>query len=481
MINTIEQTLSWDSETTLPYGAVAHRTAQYRFLGDYKNSFWQKPEMDTLLSSSLKDESLEPHEKRNVELINREFVRRQKLPASLLSERTAQAKQTHQIWRKAKEKNQFTMVIPDMKKLFNLNREYGTKLAEAFGMNDPFDAIVSTRDPGFSVSKISSLFEDNRNFLIPLIKQVQKKQERSDYSILKTKVDRATKEKLAAEVVKFYKYDSGSDTHARIGEVEHPLTIRCGPQDARITVKFEAWEKVVFSAAHEVGHAIHSFNVKDEWKLEPIGQYGSPSLGECNSRYTENKIGRSPEFWEYFFPKLNDITGGLAKDYTSDEFLQLLNRVVPGVSRMKADEVTYALHIIIRFELEQELFSDKLTIEELPQAWNERYDKYLGITPQTDTEGLMQDLHWYNVYWGYFQGYALGDIMGTQLHHTMEKQNPEWKEAARSGDYSPVYNFFVDNVYSVGALYDPMQLVEKVTGEPLTNKYLQNYLKAKYT
>ena len=481
MIASLEGVLNWDSETTLPYNAVEHRTKQVMFLNDLKQKSWGSPDFAKLLETSLKDESLDYFQKRNLELINREFLRRQKLPPDLMSKLMGQSKKTNEIWKRAKSKNQFSMVLPDLEVLFDLNNQVAVKLAELYGLDDPYDALISTRDYGFSVSKISSIFNENRNFLVPMVKKLTEKSETLDTRFLSREISKKQKQRLAERTVEFFTYKSNSDEHAAIGEVEHPLTIACGPRDVRVTVKYEKWEKVLFSASHEVGHGIHRWNYNPEWEGLPVNSYSWPSLGECNSRYTENKIGKSREFWEHYYPTFQEITKGRFADIGLDQFYQVINRVEPGISRMKADEVTYGLHIIIRFEIERELFAGKVELKDLPQVWNDKYEEYLGVQPPDDTVGVMQDLHWYNVYWAYFQGYALGDVMGSQLHNHMVTQYPEWSDSIRNGDYSPVYDYFVEHIYSVGAMYDPLDLIKNVTGEDLTTKYLHQYLTDKYS
>ncbi|MHA2030330.1 MAG: carboxypeptidase M32 [Candidatus Kariarchaeaceae archaeon] len=480
MIGSIEGVIGWDSETTLPFNGVEHRTKQVMFLNDLKQKIWGSKEFGNLLDSNMTEESLSDFQKRNLELINREYLRRQKLPSDLMSKLMGQSKKTNEIWKRAKSKNQFSMVLPDLEVLFDLNNQVAVKLAELYGLDDPYDALISTRDYGFSVSKISSIFDENRKFLVPMVKKMSEKSETLDKRFLDRDIPKEQKRKLAETTVEFFKYKSNSDEHAVVGEVEHPLTIGCGPKDVRVTVKYEKWEKVLFSASHEVGHGIHGLNRNQEWNGLPVNSYSWPSLGECNSRYTENKIGKSRAFWEYYYPTFQKETAGTFSDIDLDQFYQVINRVEPGVSRMKADEVTYGLHIIIRFEIERELFAGKVELKDLPQVWNDKYEEYLGVRPKTDTEGVMQDLHWYNVFWAYFQGYALGDVMGSQIHHHMESQNPHWEDSIRKGNYSSVYNYFVDNIYRVGGLHDPLDLIKVVTGEELTTKYLHEYLTDKY-
>ncbi|MHA2404663.1 MAG: hypothetical protein ACXADH_16810, partial [Candidatus Kariarchaeaceae archaeon] len=439
------------------------------------------PTIGTLLDAVEKDETLDHLQIRNVELMRREYNSRAKMPTDLVARLSAQSKRTNEVWKKAKAKSQFSDVLPDMKILFGLNLEKANILAKMKGIDDPYEALVTERDPGFTVDRLSTIFNETKSFMVPLAKKYSERDLGVDFSFLDRDVPRSIKEKLAAEIVAVYQYFSNSDENAVIGEVEHPLTIAVGPKDARVTVKYENYEKVIFSAAHEVGHAIDRLNKNPDWDGQPVNGFSYPSVGECNSRYTENKIGRSYEFWECFYPKFHKITEGQFSDIDLETFYAGVNRVQADPRRMKADEVTYGLHIIIRFEIERDLFTGKVDLSDLPQVWNEKYQDYLGIEVKNDTEGVMQDLHWYNVYWGYFQGYHLGDVMNSQIHETMIREIPNWKENLQTGDFTAIKEYNIKNIYSKGALYDPLDLIQNVTGEALSTKYLKNYLEDKYS
>lgn len=481
MIGTLESVLSWDTETTLPITGLDHRTKQYQYLSQKKHKLWINDKFGKLIEELSKNDDLGEIEKRNVELARREYRSRVKLPIELVSNLSSQSKRTNEIWKQAKERDQFSLVLPDLKKLFELNLEKANILAELKGMNDPYEALVTERDPGFTVDRLSAIFNEAKSFMSPLARKCGEKGLDIDLTFLDRPVSKKIQVKLAENIALFFKFKADGKDHAVVGEVEHPLTIAPGPKDARITVKYEHFEKVIFSSAHEVGHALHRLNYNPQWDGQPVNSFGYPSLGESSSRYTENKIGRSYEFWEFFFPKFQEITVGQFKDIDLDTFYSAINRVEPGPRRMKADEVTYGLHIIIRFEIERDLFAGKIELNELPSIWKEKYHQYLGVDVKNDVEGVMQDLHWYNVYWGYFQGYHLGDVMNSQIHETMIKSIPDWKDDIKNGNFDKINDYFVKNVYSKGALFDPLDSIKEITGEPLSTNYLKNYLENKYS
>ncbi len=274
----------------------------------------------------------------------------------------------------------------------------------------------------------------------------------------------------------------GSNAMGRIDEVEHPLTIGCGPKDVRITVKYDEsnFTRSIFAGCHELGHAIDRLGRNPDWEGHPTNSFRTPSIAECYSRFTENKIGKSQEFWEGFYPTLQKLIGSPLKNIELDEFLLATNRIIPHPSRMKADEVTYLLHIIIRFEIEQMLFNGDIQIHELPQVWNQKYHDYMGVEVQNDTEGVMQDLHWYSTYWAYFQGYGLGDIMGSQMFYAMTKEIGDWRAELRKGSLKQGKEWLELKAFRLAGYFDPLDLIESITKEKLNPTYHVRYLKEKY-
>jgi carboxypeptidase Taq len=213
---------------------------------------------------------------------------------------------------------------------------------------------------------------------------------------------------------------------------------------------------------------------------QPIGNASSYGIHESQSRFIENMVGRSPEFLSYILPRLKKIVGKPLRGVKLADFVAAVNVVEPSKIRIEADEVTYGLHIIIRFEMERDIFMGKLTVEELPQAWNEKYDKYLGVEIENDSEGVMQDTHWASGYYGYFPSYALGNIYGGMFLKKLKKDDPTWKKELKKGNFQPVKNWMIENVHSKGNLYDPADLVKEVTGETLKVKPFISYLEKKF-
>ncbi|UCE12919.1 MAG: carboxypeptidase M32 [Candidatus Heimdallarchaeota archaeon] len=477
LLESIQGLLYWDLNTYMPSDGLQFRTEQFKWLQQNIHKHWIDEEFASLISKCEKVDYLDSIQKRNVELTRREYDKRTVIPIKLVGDLAAQSNKTLEVWKIAKAKNSFQYVVFDLEKLFSLNLKRAELLAESSGISDPYEALINFRDPGFSVNLLNNIFNEIKTFLVPFVKKCISSQ--PDQTFLTRRVSREIQQELVKELTKFLEYPH---TTGRVDEVEHPLTIGCGPKDVRITVKYQEDRvmKALSAGIHEIGHGLDSLQRNPEWRGQPINARKFPSFGESQSRLLENIIGLSREFWSHFYPIFKEKVG-VFTDIDLDTFYSAINTVKPGLSRMRADELTYILHIIIRFEIERDLFAGNIKINELPQIWNEKYDEYLNVEVPSDTLGVMQDLHWYSQYWGYFFGYALGDIISSQIAETLSQLLPEWRESLQNGSFTMIREWLANNVHSLGAQYDSLELVEKITGEPLTNKYLINYLNEKYT
>ncbi|MBY8999445.1 MAG: carboxypeptidase M32 [Candidatus Heimdallarchaeota archaeon] len=484
LLNSISGVLYWDLNTYIPPAAVNYRAKQFQYLSTKTHKLWIDEKISSLIESCEKDGSLDSFQIRNVELIKRSFDSRTIFPTELVGKLASQSNRTLEIWKKAKEKKDFQEVLPNMEKLFQLNVEAAELLAKSKGMNDPYNALIDRNDPGFSVDSLGKLFDEVKSFLVPFVIRCQDSDVKIDRSFLSRHVPRAAQVKMVRDLAEFLQYDSSSNkANGRIDEVEHPLTIGCGYGDVRVTVKYH--EDHVLSAflagAHECGHAIHDLQGKAEWYNQPIYRVSSPSFGESQSRLLENVIASSEEFWTFYYPKFQKATNGAFDDIDVNKFYSALNAVTPGFIRIQADEVTYILHIIIRFEIEREWFAGNITTKELPQIWNEKYKKYLGVAVPDDSLGLMQDLHWYSQYYGYFHGYGIGDIISAQITNTMSKKLPNWSDDLKEGNFTHIKQWLAENIHEKGGIYDGLELVKHITNEPLSTKYFTNYIEKKFS
>lgn len=337
-------------------------------------------------------------------------------------------------------------------------------------------------EPKVTQETITKVFDELKGGILPIIMKYAALSEKIDTSILKRRVPVKAQEEISRSLAQLIGYDIKSNkARGRIDETEHPFTI--GYYDGvRVTTHYyeENFAYSLYSVLHEGGHALYDLNLKKEWMYHPIGAACSHGFHESQSCFMENVIGRSYEFWEYCLPELKRITGSALVDLNVDEIVSAFNVVKPSKIRIEADEATYALHIIIRFELERDLFAGKLTVGELSVMWNQKYEDYLGVEIENDSEGVLQDVHWSHGYFGYFPSYALGNLYGGQIL--------EWRRRCligasifRRGASKRLGGWLVKNVHAYGNLYDPLDLLERITGESVTSKHFIEYLESKYS
>jgi carboxypeptidase Taq len=444
------------------------------------------PEVGNLLSQIEKHkdyDSLNTLQKRNIYLIRKDYDEQTKLPEDLVVETAKQEAISINTWKKAKAAKNFSMFKPELEKMLDLKKNAADILMQVKGSATPYDALVDIYEPKLTSEKITEIFTDLRKGLVNLIAECVNAPKQPDTSLLNRKVPLDTQQKISLELAKFINYDVQSpQAGGRIDETEHPFTTGYY-DDVRITTHYyeDNMASSLFSILHEGGHALYDQGLNPEWMYQPVGQGCSYGFHESQSRFVENIIGRSREFWTYFFPKLNQLTANTFADIAVDNFVKAINQVKPSKIRVEADEVTYCLHVIIRFEIERELFTGRLQVADLPQVWNQKYKDYLGVNIENDSEGVMQDTHWASGYFGYFPTYALGNIFSGQILTTMEKALPNWKDEITKGNFNNVKNWLTENVHRYSALYDPAELIKKITGEEINVKPYLTYLNNKFS
>jgi carboxypeptidase Taq len=330
---------------------------------------------------------------------------------------------------------------------------------------------------------ITKVFNELREGLLSTLKKCETAPKQPDTRILKRKVPTEVQRQIAKALAEAVEYDvTSKNARGRIDETEHPFTTGYY-DDVRITTHYyeNEFASSIFSVLHEAGHALYEEDLNPRWMYEPVGTSCSSGFHESQSRFVENIIGRSREFWVYFLPKLKRLAGKALANIDLDPFVHAINQVKPSKIRVEADEVTYGLHIIIRFNIERDLFADKIMVKELPEVWNQKYKDYLGIKIENDSEGVMQDTHWASGLYGYFPSYALGNIYSGQILNTMEKDLPDWRREIEKGNFKIVKKWLTKNVHSYGDLYDPPELIRKITGNELNVKPYLKYLSEKYS
>jgi carboxypeptidase Taq len=486
ILNSIDAIIRWDMETKMPPGAFGLRSQQLALLSKIEHSMSIDPEIGVLLERLEKHpdcQNLTEVEKRNISLIRKFYDEQTRLPEKLVSEIARQQAIAYESWKKAKLTKDFAIFKPDLEKMFELKMQSAEILMEPKGVKTPYDAMIDFFEPKLTQEIITKVFEELKSSLVPIIERYAAHSEKIDFSVLKRRVPVKVQEEVSKSLAKFIGYDIESrNARGRIDETEHPFTVGYY-DDVRITTHYheDNFISSLYSILHEGGHALYEQNLKREWMYLPVGAGCSYGFHESQARFVENIVGRSHEFWEYYLPELKRITGDTFADLGVEQMVSAVNVVRPSKIRIEADEVTYALHIIIRFELERDLFAGKLKVGELPALWNQKYEDYLGVKVENDSEGILQDVHWSHGYFGYFPSYALGNIYSGQILQRMEKELAKWQEYISKGSFKEVREWLVNNVHSYGNLYDPLILLKKISGEEITSKPFLKYLQSKYS
>jgi len=477
--------VNWDMETKMPPKALNLRSQQIALLEVMAHKMLTAPALGATIEGIEKDAGyyeLDKAQKRNVYLARKAYDEATKLPEDLVFETAKQQTITVGVWKKAKAAKDYKMFKPELKKMIELRGKAADILMKVKGTKTPYDALLDAFESKMTADKVTKVFDEMRIGLMGVMKKVEKSGYKPDTSILSRPVPIPVQEKISDAAMDFIGYDTKSpDAGGRLDTTEHPFTTGYY-DDVRITTHYheDRWASSLYSVLHEGGHALYEQGLPHDWMYQPIGTAASFGIHESQSRFVENMVGRSPEFLSYMLPKLKKIVGKPLRGVKLRDFVGAVNVVEPSKIRIEADEVTYGLHIIIRFEMERDIFSGKLKVDELPHVWNEKYDKYLGVEIENDSEGVMQDTHWASGYYGYFPSYALGNIYGGMFLKKLKRDEPAWKKELKKGNFQPVKKWMRENVHQKGDLYDPADLVKEVTGENLTVKPFINYLEKKY-
>jgi carboxypeptidase Taq len=475
--------IHWDMETMMPPKAVEQRSEQLALMSGIQHKMGTDPEIGKLLgeiTSNPQYPALNQVEKRNIYLAQKSFREQTRLPEKLVSDIAKQEALTVNIWKKAKAQKNYSVFKGDLQKLLDLNKQAAELLMDVKEVKTPYEALIDNFEPKMTASAITGTFNQLLAGLKPLLKKILE-QPQPDTSILNVPVPTENQRKIAQLITQTLGYDTQSpNAGGRVDETEHPFTSGYY-DDVRITTHYHEnnYASSIFSVLHESGHALYEQNINPAWQWQPVGSACSFGIHESQSRTYENIFGRSKEFWTSFMPKLKAAAPSLAK-IELDPFIHAINMVKPSKIRIEADEVTYSLHIIIRFEIERDLFAEKISIDELPQVWNQKYQDYLGMKILDDSEGVMQDTHWASGLFGYFPSYALGNIYSGQITAAMAKSLPDWRSQLKEGNLKSINSWLNQNVHREGNLYEPQDLIRKVTGSNIDSEPYLLYLTEKY-
>ncbi len=464
MLASCLELLSWDELTFLPPGGVAFRGRQMAHLAGMLHAAATDPVLGELLDcASRSDLTADPHSATAINLRQWRwsYDRRRRVPRSLVEELADVTTIAQQVWAEAWQRDRYEEFLPWLERLVALKRAEGSCLAQG---GDPYDALLEDYEPGMTSAQLADLFGELQSELKSLLALAGDRRRKSDGGLQGSfPIDR--QHALACRVAE----QLGFDFHrGRVDTTTHPFFSPVGPGDCRITTRYSEtdFREGFFALLHEIGHGLYEQGMDPEWYGTPLGEAPSLGLHESQSRLWENGVGRSPAFWQYFYPEVQRAFPEALRNVSREELVVSLHRVQPGVNRVRADRVTYDLHVLARFELEQALIRGELAPAELPDAWRNRYRELLGVVPRNDAEGCLQDGHWSAGQFGYFPTYTLGNIYAAQLLEAARRELPSLDAAFACGDFHPLREWLQRHVYSRGQKDTAVELIERVTGQP---------------
>ncbi|NLW23376.1 MAG: carboxypeptidase M32 [Tissierellia bacterium] len=472
----IRALMAWDLWQGLPVDGRPYRKEVSEYFIKEQLKLIKDPETKKIVEyfREIDEDKYENlYDKAVARLLIKRYDNAVKIPVDLQIEMSSFTSEAQLVWKEALEKADFNLYKPYLNKMFELK----TRIAQAIdNTRNPLDVLVDRVDEGMTVEKIHQLFSELKEGIISILDKIKYEHKSIDDSFLKVQCSKETIRNICIKMVETAFFDGNKATY---WEVIHPVCIGVGPRDIRITTRFSDLFPSIFSILHECGHGVYEYSSNS--KAVEYGIWGgiSGAMHESQSRFYENIIGKSREFWEYFYPLLQAEVEEFKK-VDLDTFYKAINKVGPSLKRMDADELTYSLHPIIRFEMEKEYFNGELKTDDFYEAWNAKYKEYLGLEPKNAREGVLQDVHWASGHVGYFQSYTLGNIYGGQFRNKMLKDIPDLYEQISKGNFEPLNKWNYENIHQYGQLYTPHELMLKVTGEEVKSKYFIQYLEEKY-
>jgi carboxypeptidase Taq len=470
--------LSWDRSTYMPPGGAAARGRQEATLARIAHEKFTDPAIGRLLEQLRGFEAGQPYESDDASLVRvtrREYERATRVPAALVAELNEHGAAAYQVWTEARPASDFARVRPLLEKTLELSRRW----AECFPHEHIADPLIDAADDGMKATTVRQLFAELRVQLVPIVQAIAA-QPTADDAFLKRPAAEPAQLAFGRSVIERFGYDFA---RGRQDKTPHPFMTKFALGDVRITtrVKDDDLTDALFSTMHEAGHAMYEQGIDARLEGTPLGSGTSAGVHESQSRTWENLVGRSHEFWEFFYPQLQAAFPGPLADVSLDRMYRAINKVERSLIRTDADEVTYNLHVMLRFDLELALLEGKLAVKDLPEAWHASYQADLGIRAPDDRDGVLQDVHWFGgTVGGMFQGYTLGTVMSAQFYEAALAAHPGIPGEIRAGRFATLHGWLKQNIYRHGAKFMAAELVERATGKPLTIEPYVRYLKRKY-
>jgi carboxypeptidase Taq len=488
-LGSIGSLLGWDQETYMPHAAADHRAEQSSLISALAHERSTSPRIGELLARCEADRTLTGDktgpEAANLREIRRDYDLATKLPTELVAELAKVGSQAQEAWKDARARNDFAAFAPWLEKMMTLTRRKAECYGVPAGGSELYDALLDEYEPGVTAKMVEATFQPLEKRLSALVKDLAQGKG-PDESVLNLKIDPARQHELGRFVLRAMGFDLGA---GRLDTTTHPFCSGMAPGDTRLTTRYrdERFTDALYGTMHEAGHGLYEQGLP---KLGPggtgEGRFGQPlgssiSLGihESQSRMWENFVGRSREFWAWLWPHVQLIAGPAADGFGVDDIARAVNTARPSLIRVEADEATYNLHVMIRFELERRLIAGDLKVKDLPGAWNAAYKRSLGVDVPDDRRGCLQDVHWSFGLVGYFPTYTLGNLYAAQLWEAINAAIPDLRQRIARGDFAALKSWLNTNVHAHGRRYRAADLCVMVTGAPLSADPLLRHLEGK--
>jgi carboxypeptidase Taq len=470
--------LGWDQQCYMPPGGAHERAGQFGVLGKFTHEMFVADETRKLLEGAEAEADgldADSDERLTLRAVRRSFDKSVKIPSALVAEMGMQTALAHEVWVKARKASDWNAFSPTLEKLLDLSRQ----AAEYLGYEDcAYDALLDQYEPGMKTADVERVFDELRPGLVDLVKTLAAAPPIDD-SVLRRDYPQEGQRAFSEFIVRKLGFDF---ERGRMDTAVHPFCTSFSRNDVRITTRYDLnWLPcALMGSIHETGHALYEqgFDPKDD--NTPLSDSASLGFHESQSRLWENIVGRSRAFWNVYLPDLKKQFPGVLDDVDVPTFYRAINKVEPSLIRVEADEVTYNLHIMLRFEMEKSLIDGSLAVKDVPEAWNEKMREYLGITPPNDADGCLQDVHWSGASFGYFPTYSLGTLLSAQLYDKALADNPAISTDLENGEFASLLSWLRENVHKPGRRYLPAELVQRICGEPAQSRSYLKYLNTKF-
>lgn len=478
----VSSLLNWDQETFMPEGSAEIRSEQLQILAGIEHKEKTSKKYISTLSKLIDIKTGEIHattlpanKKAALVRWRRDYLHATSLPEKFVTEFARLTSESQMAWKYAREENAYSKFEPCLNKIIEMSR----KKADYLGFQaHPYDALIDDNEPGMTTAEVTTLFSKVKLAISKLLKDITSAKSIND-DFLFGNFSKDKQLMFAEELLE----DMGfSKQYGRLDQSTHPFSSSCHPTDSRITTSIHPKSIMsnIFAVLHEGGHSLYEMHLPQEHYGSPLCQAISMGMHESQSRWWETRIGQEKAFWKRYLPRLKQTFKGKFDTISADTFYRAINKVTPSLIRIEADEVTYPLHVIVRFELERALIEGSLKVKELPEAWNAKTEELLSIRPKTDAEGCLQDIHWSVGAFGYFPTYTLGNMYAAHLFVCFENDHPDWERKVSQGNLRFINDWLNEKVHRYGRQFDSKELLKKSTGKTFSEKAYIDYLNNKY-